>query len=322
MGNPRMVLLVALAFITLLMWQEWQKDYGPKPPQTTPPVVSQDASQLPADTSPVTTTTESEELPSLSATSTLNELSPEVADQPEKQKTAEKEKYVQVITDKLHVWIDTLGGEISKVDLRAYPVALDKPDVPFSLLEKTAGEVYVAQSGLLSRQGAPNHLAQFMADQYRYQLVEGKDTLQVPLYWTGENGVKVTKTLKFTRGTHVIDLQQKVENSSSETWQGRQYRQLVRTEPNISGGFTSTEAYTFNGAAYYSEEDKFEKIDFDDIQSDPISKDVNGGWIGMIQHYFLSAWIPDQSETNNFYTKMIRGGLYRIGMISPRIILV
>ncbi|MCW8963975.1 MAG: membrane protein insertase YidC [Gammaproteobacteria bacterium] len=320
MGNPRLVLLAALGFIMMLMWQEWQKDYGPKPAQQTVASTQQNQQgMLPvADQQP---TTQSEELPELSTSSSLNQASEQPQEDSGDQTTTDvTDRYVHVLTDKLDVWIDTRGGEISRLSLRAYPVALDKPEDPFPLLVKNQAEVYTAQSGLLSRQGAPNHLAQFTVSQSKYQLSEGEDTLRVPLFWKNEQGIKVTKTLIFNRGTHVIDVEQKVDNQSSLSWQGNQYRQLVRTRPLESGGMADTMAYTFNGAAYYSEEDKFEKIDFDDIEDEPLTRDVAGGWVGMIQHYFLSAWIPGQDETNNFYTKMVKGGMYRIGMISAKVL--
>ena len=318
MANPRLVLLIALGFIMMLMWQEWQKDYGPKPE----PVVAQDT-RLPGSPSSAgrgtlpAATKGDEELPELASTSSLHESSSVRTEALQQDSSRVSNQYIKVITDKFNIAIDTRGGEISKLSLRAYPVALDKPDEPFNLLTREQGQVYVAQTGLLSRQGAPNHLANFTADQTHYNLAEGEDQLQVRLYWQNDQGIQVEKIFIFTRGTHIIDVIQRVTNNSVSTWQGNQYRQLVRTEPVSEGGMANAMAYTFNGAAYYSAEDKFEKIDFDDIQDEPLSKDVSGGWVGMIQHYFLSAWIPDSAETNNFYTKMIKGGLYRIGMISP-----
>jgi YidC/Oxa1 family membrane protein insertase len=320
MGNPRIVLLAALGFIMMLMWQEWQKDYGPKPVQTATPQL-ETVKSIPA-TGQVQEPGATEELPSLSPSSSLNKMpvAGQQSNEPELPATATIQ-IVEVLTDKLQVWINTRGGEISGVSLRAYPVELDKPDEPFVLLTNQQGKVYIAQTGLLSRQGAPNHLTDFSVEKNKYQLAEGEDTLHVPLFWKNDQGIKVTKTLIFTRGTHVIDVVQKVENHSELAWQGKQYRQLVRNETQESSSLSDTMAYTFNGAAYYSEEDKFEKMEFDDIQDEPLDKDVTGGWVGMIQHYFLSAWIPDAAETNNFYAKMIKGGLYRIGMISPQLMI-
>ncbi len=313
MGNPRLVLITALGFIMMLMWLEWQKDYSSGPRQV---AVSGEQSIQPvgAPSSPSVPAAVDGELPSLSDSSSLQRMSPADTAGQELAVISQNHK-VHIVTDLLDVWIDTKGGGISMVSLRAYPIALDKPDEPFPLLIEERARYYVAQSGLLSQQRAPNHLADFQAEKAEYRMPEDSDKLRVPLSWQ-DNGIKVTKAFVFTRNSHIIDVEYDVVNQSSQPWQGSQYRQIVRTPPAERSGM-DVMMYTFNGAAYYSEEDKFEKIDLDDIEDDPLSRDVKGGWIGMIQHYFLSAWIPDQSEINNFYIRGLKGNRYAVGMISP-----
>ncbi len=322
MGNPRLVLILALGFISMLLWQAWQEDYGPKPVQAPTQQVASTSSSTQSSSSAIDKQT-GEELPELSQSSTLQSMSPTVASNDGTQLPVPKttEEHIHVVTDKLDVWIDTKGGEISGAALRAYPVEQATPDKPFPLLNKTPAHFYVAQSGLLSKQTAPNHLAQFQAEKNEYRLSEGDDELRVPLVWQDESGIRVIKTLIFKRDTHVVDVHYQVENRSGQAWQGNQYRQILRTASSDGGGMTDMMMYTFNGAAYFSAEDKFEKIQLDDIADDPLSKDVTGGWVGMIQHYFLSAWIPDKNETNNFYTRTISGGRHAIGMISPEILI-
>lgn len=315
MGNRRLFLILALGFVSMLLWQAWQQDYGPK-------LVEVPARAVPAQaaTAPPPDNQADKELPSLPQNSSLQAISPTAAGATSLPVPSATNGYIHVVTDKLDILVDTRGGEISGVALRAYPIALDKPDEPFPLLKKTASHYYVAQSGLLSRQQAPDHLAPFKAEKSEYFLGNDEAEIRVPLLWEDGNGIRVEKTLIFKRGTHVIDLHYHIENHSALAWQGRQYRQLVRTSPGERSGMDLV-MYTFNGAAYYSAEDKFEKIQLDDIAGDPLSKDVKGGWTGMIQHYFLSAWIPDSSETNNFYTRTIRGGRHVIGMISSGILI-
>lgn len=319
MGNPRLVLILALGFISLLLWQAWQEDYGPKPVQT-PAQVASDPSSITTPAAQVAENQDGEELPTLSKSSSLQNMSPTAVTADQLPVQTNSVEQIRVITDKLDVWVDTKGGEISAAALRAYPVELDKPDEPFPLLSRDTNQFYVAQSGLLSKQKAPNHLARFTVEKTEYRLGEGDDEIRVPMVWTDESGIRVEKTLIFKRGTHVIDIHYRVINDSALAWQGSQYRQILRTSPGERSGMDML-MYTFNGAAYYSEEDKFEKIELDDIQDEPLSKDVKGGWVGMIQHYFLSAWVPDKDEINNFYTRVIRGERYAIGMISPEIFL-
>lgn len=308
MGNQRTFLLIALALIIMLMWQAWQKDYGPKPGQAVP---QQALPQSPAMAG-------KDELPQLSENSSLSRQQPVIQSGTDQQKR--EHPRVHVMTDKLEVWLDTKGGEISHLALRAHPVSLDKPDEPFVLMDDKSSSYYVAQSGLLSRQPAPDHLASYQVGKTRYQMAEGSQELRVPMQWKHPEGVTVTKTFIFKRGTHLIDIAYQIANDGSQNWRGSQYQQLVRVSAKSVSGITSMMIYAFNGAAYYSEEDKFEKLDFDDFRSNKLEKDVKGGWIGMIQHYFLSAWIPDQQETNNFYTRALKKNRFAIGMISPEII--
>ena len=312
MGNPRFTLIAALVFIMVLIWLAWQEDYGPGARQAAVP------GERPVQfTDGLDPSAADSELPSLSGSSSLQQMSP-IGTANEEPAAVRHNHEIQVVTDLLDVRIDTRGGEISAVSLRAYPIELDKPDEPFPLLVKEGRHYYVAQSGLLSRQNAPNHLADFEADKTEYRMQESSDNLRVPLRWQ-DNGIKVTKTLVFNRNRHVIDVEYDIINQSSQPWQASQYRQIVRTPPAERSGM-DVMMYTFNGAAYYSEEDKFEKIDLDDIEDDPLSRDVKGGWVGMVQHYFLSAWIPNQDELNNFYTRTLKGNRYAIGMISPEIL--
>ncbi|HEY5733382.1 MAG TPA: membrane protein insertase YidC, partial [Gammaproteobacteria bacterium] len=253
MSNPRLVLLVALGFIMMLMWQEWQKDYGPRPKSPDTGVTSSPQGQtaLPQQEPMSAVDGTSQELPQLASGSSLHQMAPSTPARSQVTAAVPAGRLIKVVTDKLDVTIDPKGGEISKLSLRAYPVALDKLDEPFSLMIKDVEEIYVAQTGLLSRQGAPNHLANFTAEQFEYSLAEGQDELQVRLNWSNDQGVNVVKIFKFSRGTHVVDVVQKVSNNTGVSWVGNQYRQLVRTVPKESGGMANTMAYTFNGAAYY-----------------------------------------------------------------------
>lgn len=196
MSNPRLVLLVALGFIMMLMWQEWQKDYGPRPESPATGVTSspQGQSALPQQEPMSATDGTGHEVPQLASGSSLHQMTPSTPAQPQAAAAAPAGQLIKVVTDKLDVIIDPKGGEISKLSLRAYPVALDKLDEPFPLMIKEADEIYVAQTGLLSRQGAPNHLANFTAERFEYSLAEAQDELRVRLNWTNDQGDKAGRS--------------------------------------------------------------------------------------------------------------------------------
>jgi YidC/Oxa1 family membrane protein insertase len=195
---------------------------------------------------------------------------------------------------------------------------LERQDEPFELLQDSGTKLFILQSGLLSSSGsAPNHYARFVPEKTDYRLQEGQDTLDVPLTWTDESGLKVTKTYTFHRGRFHVELRQQVENPTQDEWRGQQYRQLQRTPPatkrSMLGG-----AYTYTGGVISTPEKRYEKIGFDDIAKENLTLTVTGGWVAMIQHYFVAALVPPQDQTDTFYTKTAGNNRYVLGMLGPQ----
>jgi len=309
MDNQRLILFLALSFILFLSWEAWQEDYVTKPVAT-----NTSSGEM---TAPATPTFEAaSDVPG--APQTLLDASPK-ADTPEAPagglEASAMSQRIHVVTDTLDVIIDTRGGDIRQVDLLNYPTASDLPDEPFRLMRESLPNLFVAQSGLLSDNNAPDHYAIFTAEKTSYELQAGQNELRIPLTWQDDSGIKVTKTVIFHRGQHVIDIEQKIENGSATEWQGRQYRQLQRSRPDGSG--ESAFIYTYTGGVIYSEEEHYEKIDFDDMEDANLSRDINGGWAAIIQHYFLGAIIPPKDENNHFYTKSVGDDRFVLGLVSP-----
>lgn len=149
-----------------------------------------------------------------------------------------------------------------------------------------------------------------------YKLEEGKDLLQVPLSWVSETGVRVTKTYEFRRGEHLINVHYDIENNSSEEWKGRAYGQIQRTNPGTSRVRT---VYTYTGAVISTSENPYEKIDFDDMRENKLAQDSKGGWVAMLQHYFVTALVPATREENyHYYTLALENERYAIGAITPK----
>jgi YidC/Oxa1 family membrane protein insertase len=225
---------------------------------------------------------------------------------------------VRVVTDLFEAEIDTRGGDLRHVGLRTYPESLEQKDQPFTLMGDSGAQVFIAQSGLVSSTGAaPNHHVQFVAERTEYRLPEGQETLDVDLTWTDESGVRVTKTYTFQRGSFVIDVSHRVENGSGQEWLGNQYRQFQRIPPPSKSGWAMG-VYTYTGGVISTPEKKYEKFSFDDMAEENLNLPVVGGWIAMIEHYFIGAWIPDQDQTNTFYTKVVDGNRYVLGMVGPQ----
>lgn len=291
MENKRLLLFVLLSLVILLIWEAWQQETAPKPT----PATTASAPAAPTD------------LPHATAT-------PEARDAPAAQGELAPVQPIRVRTDVLDVEIAPIGGDLRKAKLLEYPINLDRPDKPVVLLNDTPPEVFVAQSGLLSSQPAPDHHARFTPEQTRYELRPGTNELLVRMHWTSPEGITVTKTYTFQRGSYLVKLKQEVTNAGAQEWRGSQYRQLQRSRSDRESFFI----YTYTGGVIYSPDSKYRKIDFDDMDDQVLAANLKGGWAAMIQHYFVGAWIPHQDQQNHFYTKALGNNRYVLGMVSPQ----
>ncbi|MGE0372083.1 MAG: membrane protein insertase YidC [Gammaproteobacteria bacterium] len=299
MDNQKIILFFALSFVLLLIWQAWQEDYatdGAAPAAQTAPAPAADIPAAPA------------------AQETVPEAGTPAA-VPPAPRAFQRAQRVHVVTDLLAVELDTTGGDLREVALLGYPVSTEKRDEPFRLMRDEGARVFIAQSGLISQQPAPDHYAVFTAEATEYRL-QG-DELRVPLRWTGADGISVTKTYVFHRDSYQIGIEYRVENNSAAPWTGYQYRQFQRSLPGEDE--KSAFIYTYTGGVIYSQEEKYEKIDFDDMDKRDLSRSITGGWAAMIQHYFLGAWLPGPQETNQFYSKAPKGQPYVLGLLSQPI---
>ena len=308
MENQRLFQYATLGFVILLLWQAWQADYGPKPQSKVDNVQNiQLATPGPAGTKP-------ESVPGdLPVASSSQQSQPVLSSTDSRPLLA---KPVHIITDNFDVLIQPEGGTLVGAKLRKYPISLDKPDEGFPLLNPDGVHFSVAQSGLQSVAGSksPNHHDIFTAEKTTFQLEDSQQELRVPLVWEGDDGLKVTKTFIFHRDSYLIDVEYNVVNNSNQAWQGRQYRQLQRVKEERGSMFM---AASYLGGVIFSEAESYEKIDFDDMAEADLKRDVTGGWIAMIQHYFLSAWIPTPEEDSVFYSKKLpSSNLYILGMFS------
>ena len=303
-NHQRLFLVLSLVFVLFLIWQAWLEEQAAKTrpiPATTQPV--------PGETVPGDSVPTQQDVPS---TATPTDTPPTA------EPALSSAQRVRVVTDVFEVEIDAIGGDVRHVGLRTYPRSLDQKDEPFVLLKDTRTELFIAQSGLISPDGAaPNHYAQFVPEQNEYRLQEGQDSLKVPLTWTDESGLKVIKTYTFYRDSFVIDVDHRLENTTAEEWHGSQYRQLQRTPP-VDSGSTAWGVYTYTGGVISTPEKNYEKISLDDMAKKSLERQVRGGWVAMIQHYFIGTWVPDQDETNTFYTRTIDGNRYVLGMVGPQ----
>jgi len=292
MENIRFVLIVVLSMISLMLWEAWQLDYGQPPTQVT----TLDSNGNIVTTVGTANNNNNSELP----------LNNEVTNR----------GIITVSTDVYQLEIDTQGGTLRNLDLVEYSV--DKgEEAKVRLFDNSPEKLFLGQSGLLTSGNSvklPHHNVELTAEKMSYQLALGENTLSIPLTWTDNNGLSYTKTYTFTRGSYVIGLTQSVDNQSTQDWTGRQYTQLLRVPHTDEKG--NTFIRTYSGGVLYTEEDKYQKIEFDDMADDDLKIKAVGGWSAMIQHYFAAAWVPPAADEQHYFTKELSNSRYVIGSYS------
>ena len=326
MSNTRTFLLVAMAFIAFLLWQEWDRDYGTKP---VPVPVAQTTAAATTTTS-ATPAANSADVPKPVAAPTTTTAPPAAAPtaEPIPATAGAPAQQIDVRTDLLHLVIDTRGGAIVQADLLNYPQDPKHKDKPVRLLDSAPDRFFEAQTGLVSNaMPAPDHNALFSAEKTIYAFAAGSNTLEVPLTWQDAAGLKVRKIYTFTRNSYLIGFREEIINTSTTVWDGNEYRQLQRVPPVIANttgfNFNNPEKYAFAGAAWYSPQDKFKKLAFAKFNEDPLKAEFAGGWAAMLQHYFFAAWIPDPKETDTYSSAVVTAPgtapRYLIRTLSPAI---
>ncbi len=280
MDTTRFILVVALSLVGVLLWDAWQRDYGPQQP---PLSSSETTAETSADVPAYTTTTPADDRPLAI------------------RETNEADELLQVETDILRLRISRRGGTIISTELLQFPVSLDEPATKVQLLQNDPVAPYIVQGGLLGKEAAPTHDVMFDASERDYVLQDGQDILQVSLIWRDEQGVTVRKIYEFRRGSYLVQIRYEIDNNSTETWNGRAYGQIQRTAPENGMNMV----YTYTGGVISSPEERYKKISFDDMREEKLAIDVNDGWAAMIQHYFLSALLPADSAPHHYYTLFV-----------------
>jgi len=309
METQRLLLYMALGFLSLIIYQTWMQDYAaPTPPART--AEAPGAAPAGEGGAPILPPA-ADDLPQ-GPTAEVQGSAPAASDAP-----AGGADLVHVRTDVMDVRVSTLGATIIGVELLDYPVSIEQPDTPFVLVSDDPAHYLVIESGLQARRGepAPTHREPMRAENERYVLAEGEDVLRVPFTWRSEGGVEVVKTLLFARDSYEVGVEYTVTNGSGEPWSVNQYRQLKR-KPGTKDERQQF-IHTYIGGILSTPEDVYEKVDFGDIEDEDLNVDATGGWVAMIQHYFAAAWIPSEDETNTAYTRYLPNeNRYLIGLVS------
>ncbi|MCG9702308.1 membrane protein insertase YidC [Vibrio natriegens] len=288
MDSQRNILLIGLALVSFLLFQQWQVAKNPEPQAVEQ---AQSNSSLPAP-------------------SFADDLDPAPGHQQASAKT------ITVTTDVLTLSIDTFGGDVVHADLNQYSAELDSAD-PFVLLKDTQGHQFIAQSGLVGPQGidlSSTNRPHYNVSADSFTLADGQDELRVPMTFTA-NGLEYTKTYIFKRGSYALNVEYDVVNNSGNNATFGMYAHLRQNLMDDGGSITMP---TYRGGAFSTEDTRYKKYSFDDMQDRNLSINLadGQGWAAMIQHYFAAAWIPRNEPGTNLYTRVI-GNMGDIGVRMP-----
>ncbi|MEI8599682.1 membrane protein insertase YidC [Vibrio sp. M60_M31a] len=288
MDSQRNILLIGLALVSFLLFQQWQVAKNPAPQAVEQ---AQSNSSLPAP-------------------SFADDLDPAPGHQQASAKT------ITVTTDVLTLSIDTVGGDVVHADLNQYSAELDSAD-PFVLLKDTQGHQFIAQSGLVGPQGidlSSTNRPHYNVSADSFTLADGQDELRVPMTFTA-NGLEYTKTYIFKRGSYALNVEYDVVNNSGNNATFGMYAHLRQNLMDDGGSITMP---TYRGGAFSTEDTRYKKYSFDDMQDRNLSINLadGQGWAAMIQHYFAAAWIPRNEPGTNLYTRVI-GNMGDIGVRMP-----
>ena len=293
MDTQRLILFVIFSFSALFLWERWQAEHRPPPPS------AQSALKASGDT------------PGTAAGAPAATVAPNV---PGSASAAPKAgETITIKTDRYAAQIDTLGAVIKEIALTEHRDT-DHADKPYVLLQRNENRTFVAQSGLIG-EGMPNHHTLWQALPGPRELVPGADKLELKL----TAGDKITQTLTFHRGSFLIDVTYEVTNAGTAPIAPVAYFQLVRDgKPTGSQAWGAPTAYT--GPVLYNEADKYKKLDFADIDKGKIkfTEKTDNGWVGMVEHYFVAAWLPPDANKlqREFYVNKL-DNLYYDGVKLP-----
>lgn len=305
----RYLLIAAIAALSFMLLVEWRNfDIEGGAPLATAARLDSNAS-LPE---PNTQANDKDDLPTVQSSVDTNTFAAP--------KSGASGRFINLRSDVLDLKIDLEGGDIVRAELPEYLAELDSKK-PFVLLENNEQRRFVAQSGLIGKNATDtaDGRPMFSAEASNYVLQEGEDQLVVDLHYAYSDSIDIVKRFTLTRGDYLTSIEYLINNRSDQTFSASLFGQLKRdnsTDPGVTddGMFAMK---PFIGVAYSSPEDLYNKLSFDKMKDKPLKQKMEGGWVAIIQHYFLSAWVPEQNSVNSYSTVVTRQGMNIARFTSP-----
>jgi YidC/Oxa1 family membrane protein insertase len=315
MDVRRSIIFVGLAIVSYMLILAWNDDYGQAPVQPTASSVYPTTSI--ESSSELTHKVETTEFitPEESRVTSSDISSAKISD------TADipQQKSISIKTDVLDIVVDLKGGNIVFAAMPEYKITLGSEQA-LPLLESNSARHYVVESGLFGKNGFDSSkngpMPTYTSTSDLHELTENQNELIVDLAYKDITGVSIIKRYQFSRNDYLIKVSYIIDNQSQSVWEGNFSGKIVRDNTGDPSQQSSMGMQSFLGMALSSKEKPYEKYNFDDMTEESINQQIQGGWVSFIQHYFLSAWIPNSDITHTYQSK-VRNGLFLMGFISP-----
>jgi YidC/Oxa1 family membrane protein insertase len=305
--NLLITAIVAVLAVLFVRWNDFKAEHAPEVPSASTELVVPDVT-IPGATAVVEAGDEG--IPSVDEPKKANvDLTSPV-----------DSRVITLKSDVLEITIDTYGGDIVRTALLDFPETLEENASPTVILNRTSDHTYIAQSGLIGKNGTDTNQGRpaFSVVTPNLELQQNQDDLIVEMVYP-QGAVKITKQFILRRGDYLVEVNYLIDNRSSQTWQAGLFGQIQRDsyEPPAGDGFGMK---PYVGAAITTEETNYKKVSFGDLSEKSVSSDITGGFVAMVQHYFISAWVPNQESTNSFRLKKLGNkDLYTFGFTSPQV---
>ena len=304
MDIKRTLLYIGLAAIGTLLWSQWQHEHPSQLPKGNQPISKNVTANVAKDSkrfipSSIKPTGQSSAIPKSKTHSTIADS-----------------QIITVSTDVMNVGINLKTGDLVSASLPQYAISLDQPKSPVTILSNISGKKYELQSGVISSEQQSMPLT-YTASQTHFSLQPGQEQLEVSLKSTAGDLV-VNKTYRFKRGEYHASLETTVTNKGQQSWNGQWFQQITRQ--NVPSSTHHIRSY--DGAAISTPKTPYKKVSYELMDKTPVNESVTGGWIAMQQPYFVSAWVPPNTESYQYYSHVEEphdgtANLYTIGYLSP-----
>lgn len=316
MDIKRIALIASILVVGYMLMLEYRdfdalqtvKSQGQVAPTQNIAELSSDASDIPSAHNTLSETSNSD-IPEIPSAFTESDI-------PQAHETTVSAHIITVKTSTINVNIDLIGGDIVGLNLPQYPLSLEHKETPFILLQQDHVRTYIAQSGLTGANGIDKKSrAQFTSAQKNYELTN-QNSIHVDLIHVTDSGVQITKRFEFIKNSYQVNVSYIINNQSNAVFKANLFAQIKRDGSSVEGS-DNFAMRTFIGAAISTPVDTYQKFDFSDMDEENKRESSNEGWIAFIQHYFVSAWIPEQNQSLVFTTRKTKGQ-YIVGFTGPQ----